>query len=100
LKQELLLFFASNPPDELQNLDKLNANRLIDNTINNIILKIKLPNASDLISKIKISSMFYELTWEDISDEELLKWFVEKNLINAQNEDAIANFTDVFAVRK
>ncbi len=98
LRNELTSFFMVNSPDGTENLDKENAKRHIEKSIDKVISKIDLPNAADLISKIKIKQMFYELTWEDLNDEMLVEWFLEKGLID-KSADEIANFSKAFKVR-
>lgn len=100
LRNELISFFAINPPKGIENLDQENAKRHIDKAINTILSKIKLPEASTLISKIKINQMYYELTWEDLNDEDFNKWFIDKGLITKEDDNKIANFSNAFEIRK
>jgi hypothetical protein len=100
LRNELIAFFAINPPKGIENLDYKNAKIHVDKVINTILSKIKLPEASTLISKIKINQMYYELTWEDLNDKEFKKWFIDKGLISKEDDSKIANFSNAFKVRK
>lgn len=100
LRNELTSFFAINPIDGIENLDLENKKRHIEKAISKILLKIKLPDAETLISKIKLSQMYYELTWEDLNDEEFKKWFIEKKLISKEEDDKIAKFSNAFEILK
>lgn len=100
LRNELSAFFTLNPPDDLGGLDEENKKKLIEKAIAKILSKINLPTASDLVSKIKVNQMYYDLTWEDINDKELIKWFIDKELIGEKEDSRIASFGNAFKVRK
>lgn len=100
LRNELSAFFSVNPPDGLQELNPENVKRKIDKEINNILFRIKLPDAASLISKMKLDVMYYELTWEDLNDDAFNQWFVTKGLISKEENDKIANFSSAFEIRK
>lgn len=100
LRNELSAFFILNPPDDLGGLDEENKKKLIEKAIAKILSKINLPTASDLVSKIKVNQMYYDLTWEDVNDEELIKWFIDKELIGEKEDSRIASFGNAFKVRK
>lgn len=100
LRNELSAFFTLNPPDDLGGLDEENKKKLIEKAIAKILSKINLPTASDLVSKIKVNQMYYDLTWEDVNDKELIKWFIDKELIGEKEDSRIASFGNAYKVRK
>lgn len=99
LRNELEAFFGVNPPDSAKNLDPENKRRQIDREITNILGKIKLPNANDLVSKIKLLDLYYELTHEDLNDKAFLDWFANKGLIDENNRDKIASFKNAYETK-
>lgn len=100
LRKELKAFFKVNPLESFNGLDNENMNIQIEKEISKILVKIKLPDAFTLISKIKLTEMYYELTCEDLDDEEFLGWFLTKGLITKNDSTKIANFKDAYEVRK
>lgn len=100
LKNELEAFFAANPPDSVENLDKDNAKRQIDKEISLILGKIKLPKANDLVSKIKLEELYYELTYEDLNDKQLYTWFLNKGLLNKDDSDKLAHFKNAYEIKR
>jgi hypothetical protein len=71
----------------------------IEMNIDLFIHKIHLPTASSLISKINIEDRYYDLTFEDLNDEKIMEWFLEKKLIKEDDENKIANFRKAFSVK-
>jgi hypothetical protein len=45
-----------------------------------ILREVKLPNAHELVEKLKVSIHYYDLTWEDLSADEMLDWFKSHDL--------------------
>ncbi len=100
LKNELTTFFQSNPPDSMKDLSAENAGRQLEREIGYILSKIKLPSADDLIKNVKIQVHYYELTIEDLSDQEFIKWFYKKGLITHDDENALAKFARAYQIKK
>jgi hypothetical protein len=97
LEKELGIFFKQNPPDHTQTLDGDLKDRAIKDEINKIMYRIKIPKAHDLISNFKLKTHFYDLTWEDLSDEILVSWFKEKGLISREDEEELADRSNAFS---
>ncbi len=100
LRSELAAFFKLNPPDSVKGLISENIERQVEKEIQKIIFQIDLPDAASLISKMKLQEMYYELTWEDLKDEKLMKWFESKNLIGNDDIDKLARFGKAFDVKR
>ncbi|MFD2200193.1 hypothetical protein [Shivajiella indica] len=83
LRQELEEFLISFPPDSLQNVkDPATRKHRIDAEVFRILDKTKFPSAFWLIRSLCLKNHFYDLTWEDLQDEELLDWFKVNDLIS------------------
>lgn len=101
LTKELASFFEANPPEKIREIkDAELRKRQITRMIQEIILKTKIPSASDLIDKMVIETEYAEFTEEDLSDEKFLAWFSQKKLLTKETENDIASFEIAFSLRK
>jgi len=100
LTNELTTFFKANPPEKIMEIkdDELRKRQLIK-MIQNIIMKTKIPLASDLVGKMIIDTQYAEFTEEDLSNVEFLQWFKEKGLISSETENELASFDLAYKVR-
>jgi len=100
LKKELNIFFKANEPKELQYINKQDTKeRKLKEIINTIVSSVKFPEVHNLIKKISFSELFYDLTWNDFKDENLLKEFSEKKIMKQNEIDSILNLEKAFAVK-
>lgn len=101
LTKELTNFLEANPPEKIREIkDDALRKRQIAKMIQEIILKTKIPSASDLIDKMVIETEYAEFTEEDLSDEKFLAWFTEKKLLTKETENDIASFEIAFTFKK
>lgn len=104
LTKELAAFFENNPTEDfkksLDNLDLDARERRIKKMVNDIIYKVKLPDAESLISKIKIEALYFEFTWEDLNDPEFMEWFETKGLIDENVKESLANYNPAFVIKR
>ncbi|MBC7391154.1 MAG: hypothetical protein H7329_18250 [Opitutaceae bacterium] len=100
LKDELTTFIKENEPKEIKViLDMEVKNTMIEEYVQNAIASAKIPTALHLIDKIKLEKQDAEFTVDDLSDQEFLDWFKEKNLITAADENELAKFTKAFQMK-
>ncbi|MBL7913987.1 MAG: hypothetical protein JNL49_02980 [Bacteroidia bacterium] len=100
LTTELTLFFQVNPPDQIIGInDEVIKTRMIKDIIDKILIKTKIPHASELINKMTIDDQYSEFTEEDLSNKEFLDWFNEKGLIDKNTDNEIANFEKAYKIR-
>lgn len=99
MKKELLDFFKANPPDSVKGLDEEKKQNELEYEIKLLLRQIKLPDASSLLENIKIKVFYYDLTWEDLKDQNFLRWFEKKGLIGGAVEKELAEFTEAFGVK-
>jgi len=100
LTNELTTFFKANPPEKIMEIkdDELRKRQLIK-MIQNIIMKTKIPLASDLVGKMIIDTQYAEFTEEDLSNVEFLQWFKEKGLISSETENELASFDLAYKIK-
>ena len=93
-------FIKQNEPEETKVISNIELkNTMIEEYVLNAIASAKIPTALDLIDKIKLEKQDAEFTVDDLSDQEFLNWFKEKNLITASDENELAKFTKAFQMK-
>jgi len=101
LKKEITIFFENNPPDDIQaTTNEALKKRMIEDHVYNTLSKVKMPSAHELISKMKLEKQDAEFTTEDLDNEEFLNWLKEKELISEADDNAIANYSKAFQIRR
>ena len=100
IKQEFIDFFKKYPPDEFnkykdENLKSAKIMELIDKTV----FSIKFPDIKKLIEKISIESLFYDLTFQDFSDDKLLKEFSAKKIMEENDINTIVAMKKAFETK-
>lgn len=100
LGEELFRFFLKNPPEEIKGYyfaDKASAK--VRNYVYDIIGKMKFPKAHEMVEGMRLDTHYYDLTWNDFSDKELLKEFEEKGIL-VDDIDSIRQLSKAFETRK
>ncbi len=100
IRNELKSFLKENPPDNIKNLTDNTRQRKIEQYVNSIIGSIKFPDAKDLLNNVRIVLNFYDLTFEDFKDSELLSEFMFKGIMDENDIDSIVKFKDAFEAKK
>jgi hypothetical protein len=100
LAKELQSFLETFPPDSVTENDSEEMRKFkISKAVNSILSQTKFPVAEDLITRLKMDQHFYDLTWEDLQDEDLIKWFQDNDLISPDLENQLANFSQAFEAK-
>jgi hypothetical protein len=100
LGKELYQFFLKNPPKEIK--DNYSSERIpskCSDYVYRIIEKMRFPEPHKMVEGMKLNSRFYDLTWNDFSDKELLSEFEEKGILK-DDLDSIRQLRSAFEVRK
>ncbi|MBN1184307.1 MAG: hypothetical protein JXB49_18600 [Bacteroidales bacterium] len=100
LETELFEYFRKNPPAEIKKYysnDKLPLK--VNDYVGGLMKNMKFPKAHELIEGMKLIVNFYDLTWDDFSDKELLNEFDEKRILK-YDLDSIRQLSKAFKVRK
>lgn len=90
IKESLNLSLHTNKPKELEGLLEFTLEDEIKNILENIMSKIHFPLAKDLLDDMKVKWHFYDITWEDLHNTEILQEMREKKLIDADEESFIS----------
>lgn len=100
LGKELYQFFLKNPPKEIK--DHYSSERIpskCSDYVHKIIEKMKFPEPHKMVEGMKLISRFYDLTWNDFSDKELLTEFEEKGIL-IDDLNSIRQLRPAFEVKK
>jgi len=89
LRKTLYDFLISNPTVEMINMGKDNYEVMADSTSEILINKLPVPNPSKILLGWKIVTAFSDITYEDLSDKELLEELKEKELIDEADMNRI-----------
>lgn len=101
LRKELKTFLQTNEPQELKIITKQEVKeRKLEEIINTIVASVKFPEVSNLLEKISLTELFYDLTWNDFKDEKLHKEFEEKKIMVKDEIDSIVKLKDAFEAKQ
>jgi hypothetical protein len=101
LKKEWISLFRKNPPEGLKDLKDLTEFETgLNQLVEIMILRISFPSVEKIVSEFSLSAYYSDLTWEDLSDEELLQELCEKRVIEAKDQQRLANFKRAVAEKK
>ena len=97
---ELYYFFIKNPPDKIKmNFPKERWESKCDDYVRDLIKNMKFPDPIKMVEEMKLITHFYDLTWNDFSDKELLLEFERKGILK-DDLDSIRHLRPVFEIRK
>jgi len=99
LTKELKVFFIKNPPDQFKVFQGEILERKVDHYATYLVYQMKFPQAVEIVQGMKLDFKYYDLTWEDLSDDELLKEFEMKDVL----KDDIQNIRELkkaFTIKK
>jgi len=100
IMQELVGFLKENPPKKYEGYDQLFLFEKIEDDAQQIVSKIKFPEASKLILDLELITNFYDLTFEDFRDEELIEEFRKKEILKGDELDDIVSIKNAFEALK
>ena len=92
LCETMRLFLLENPTEDMITMGKNNHERMAKNISKGLTNSIRVDPAK-LIIKFKIDRHYADITFEDLSDSELLEEFKEKELIDEADETRLADFS-------
>lgn len=99
LRKELQVYFKNNPPQEFERYDPGIRKRKIDDHIEDIIKKTRFPNTRKLIEGIELKDYYYDLTFQDFSDDELIAELRAKKYMEDEDIDGIVDMKKAFRER-
>lgn len=87
VKNNLLAFFLENKPEEFEELtDEDVLKSEIENYCSKIISTIHFPRAISLLNVLKLDLHFYDITWQDLNNKEVLDEMLKHNLLKASDK--------------
>ncbi len=96
----LIDFLKLYPPEEFKKFERETLFYKIEDYSQNIISKLKIPDSNDLLKKLELTCNFYDLTFEDFKDEELIQEFREKEILKSKELNDIVSSKNAFEVAK
>lgn len=92
LKESLFNFLLDNPTEDMRMMGVQNYRVIADNIANTLVDKLAIPDPLRIIEKFKIKVIFSDLTYEDLSDQELVEELIEKKILNDGEMKSMASF--------
>lgn len=92
LKGSLFNFLLDNPTEDMIMMGEENYRVMAGNTANTLVDKLAIPDPVRIIEKFKIKVIFSDLTYEDLSDQELVEELIEKRILNEGEMKSLASF--------
>ncbi len=100
LYKELCAFFIKNPPDEIKaNYSTEKIPSKCTDYVRKIISKMKFPVPPKMVEGMKLKERFYNLTWDDFGDKELLAEFEDKGILK-DDLNSIRQLKPAFGVKE
>jgi len=100
LGTELYYFFVKNPPEIIKiHYPKERWDSKCDDYVRNMIKNMKFPDPIKMVEEMKLITHFYDLTWNDFSDNELISEFERKGILKDDLE-SIRHLRPAFEIRK
>lgn len=90
IKENLDNSLHTNKPIELDGLLEFTLEDEIKNMLEKIMSQIRFPLAKDLLDDMKVKWHFYDITWEDLNNKEILEEMEDKELIKADEASFIS----------
>jgi hypothetical protein len=87
LMNSLTEFLIENPGSLYQDYDIETRKQQLAYHAMQLVSKVKFPEAKNLLDEIEINVFYYDITWEDLNNKEVLKEMVKKGLFS-KNEMA------------
>jgi hypothetical protein len=86
IKNNLFDFMKDNPPEEFEGLEGETLLDEIENTTNKIISAVRFPRAKTLLSGLQLEWHYYDITWLDLNNDEVLQEMQKHKLITTKQK--------------
>ncbi len=101
IKAELLNFFKANVPEEIKQYnDAVIKDRKLIEYVDRLVYRIPFPKTEKLIEKISLSDYYYDLTFQDFSDDKLIQELKKKQIMKDEDIKGIVDMKNAFAEKK
>ncbi len=92
LKESLYSFLLDNPTDDMKKMGIKNYQVIAENISGTLVDKLSMPDPLRIIDKFSFKLIFSDLTFEDLSDKELIKELSEKNILDQNEKEPLSVF--------
>lgn len=99
LKTELQSYFKGNTPRQFLRYDDSIRKRKIDDHIEDIVKRTRFPDTTKLIKGIELKDYYYDLTYQDFSDDKLIAELRAKKYMEDKDIDGIVDMKNAFRER-
>ncbi len=101
IKAELLNFFKANVPEEIKQYNEAAIkDRKLNEYVDRLVYRIPFPRTEKLIEKISLSDYYYDLTFQDFSDDKLIQELKKKQIMKDEDIKGIVDMKNAFAEKK
>ena len=101
IKAELLNFFKANMPEEIKQYnDAAIKERKLNEYVDRLVYRIPFPKTEKLIEQISLSDYYYDLTFQDFSDDKLIQELKKKQIMKDEDIKGIVDMKNAFAEKK
>lgn len=101
IKAELSVFFKANEPEEIQQYqDTVIKQRKLNEFVDRLVYRIPFPKTEKLIEKISLSAFYYDLTFQDFSDDNLIQELKKKKIMKDEDIKGIVKMKNAFEEKK
>jgi hypothetical protein len=98
IRKEALMFFQQNIPEHIEEMYyPANYTEAIKDYVEQILQTISFPNHKNLVKATNLKVNYYDLTWEDFYDNELLD---ELNSHGFMDKEEIVRIKEAFEIKK
>ncbi len=99
IKDELSAFLKANPPEELKKFKGRLLDESVEDTVASIVHGITFPKPEELAGRLSIKMHIYDLTFQDLQDDELLQEFIEKGVMQKDDLASIVSMRVAFVAK-
>ena len=102
VRKEVVAFLTENPQrlDPAYRKQEDLFKRKVEDIASDIAGKMSFPEPANLLSRLGLNVNYYDLTWDDFHNEDLLKQLVEKEVMDKGDVEQIVELRDVFEARE
>lgn len=100
IKKELTTFLTENLPEEFSDFAPDIRTRKIEQYINKLVSSIHFPPSTTILKNVELGVYFYNLTYEDFKDDNLLEEFKEKGIMDSNDLESIVKIKEAFEAKR
>ena len=101
IKQELLIFYNSKPPKEIEQFNVPSIkDRKLNEYVDSIVYGIHFPKTEKLIENLSLRAFYYDLTFQDFSDVTFIQELSKKEIMRDEEIEGIVEMKNAFEERK